>query len=372
MKALQVIDKSFLGGGQTVVRYLIESFRGSAIEPILACRDGGPLVEVVRALGAPVVPIPFDKRFRPGPARALAALARERGADVIHSHGLVATFYCVLARRLFGLRAPILYHQHGFHHHNYGGLSRGMRIATEKWVCRQVDRVIACSRVDYAQLLEGGYTNEASLQLLYYGIPDPHPSEEEIREAAAIAGVQPSQPVVGLVARLHPQKGVDVFLRAAARVKRHRSDAAFVIVGGGELENELRQLGADLGLNGELHWTGSRPSAPFVPLFTLNVLSSRWEGLPFTLLEAMACARAIVTTDVPGCLDAVGPEEATIVPRDDPEALAAAIVDLLDHPEKARKKAEAARRRYESAFTLSEMVRRVEKLYVEVCGAAHA
>jgi glycosyltransferase involved in cell wall biosynthesis len=367
MKALQVIDKSFLGGGQTVVRYLVEGLRGSGVETLLSCRDGGPLVDSVRALGTPVLPVPFDKRFRPGPARALARIARERGVDVVHGHGLVATFYCVLARRFFGLRAPILYHQHGFHHHNYGRLARGARIATEKWVCGQVDRVIACSTMDRDQLVHEGYASPESVRLLYYGVPEPRPSDEQIRAAAAEAGVEPGRPVVGLVARLHPQKGVDVFLRAAAEMRRRRPDAAFVVVGTGELEGELHRLGADLGLNGELRWVGARPSSPFLPLFTVNVLSSRWEGLPFTLLEAMASRKAIVTTDVPGCLEAVGPSEASIVPRDDPAALAGAALDLLDHPEQADAQAAAARRRYESAFTLSEMARRVEELYVEVC-----
>jgi glycosyltransferase involved in cell wall biosynthesis len=367
VKALQVIDKSFLGGGQTVVRYLIQSFQGSRVEPILACRGGGPLVESVERLGAPVATIPFDKRFRPGPARALARLARERGVDVVHGHGLVATFYCMLARRFFGLETPVLYHQHGFHHHNYGRLARGTRIAIEKWVCRSVDRVIACSTIDRDQLLAGGYAPESSVRLLYYGVPEPRPSAEEVRAASEAARVEPGRPVVGLVARLHPQKGVDVFLRAAAIARERRRDAAFVVVGTGELERELHDLGAELGFNGELRWVGGRPSGPFLPLFTLNVLSSRWEGLPFTLLEAMASGRAIVTTDVPGCLDAVGPAEAAIVPRDDPAALAAAMVDLLEHPDRARAHAAAARRRYESAFTLSEMSRRVEELYVEVC-----
>lgn len=367
MKALQVIDKSFLGGGQTVVRYLVEGFRGTDVEPLLSCRDGGPLVDAVRDLGAPVLPLPFDKRFRPGPARALARIAREQNVDVVHGHGLVATFYCVLARRLFGLRAPILYHQHGFHHHNYGTLSRSARVAAEKWVCRQVERVIACSTMDRDQLAREGYARPESVRLLYYGVPDPHPTDEQIRAAAAEAGLDPGHPVVGLVARLHPQKGVDIFLRAAARVRERRPDAKFVVVGGGELEDELHRLSKSLGLDGGLRWVGGRPSSPFLPLFTVNVLSSRWEGLPFTLLEAMASRKAIVTTDVPGCLDAVGPSEASIVPRDDPDALATATLDLLEHPERADAQAAAARRRYETAFTLSEMARRVEELYVEVC-----
>lgn len=366
MRVLQAIDKSFLGGGQTVVRNLIESFRGTAVEASLTCRDGGPLVDAARQLGARVMPIPFDKRFRPGPARMLAAAVREQGIDLVHAHGLVATFYCVAAQVFFGLRAPIVYHQHGFHHRNYGSLTVGARRAAERAVCRRVARVVACSRADQAQLLRGRYASPERIRLIRYGVPEPSTSPEAIAAARREAHLDPDQPVVGTVARLHAQKGVDVFLRAAAQVRERVPEAAFVVVGTGELEAELRRLGSALGLDGRLRWVGGRPSGPFLPVFTVSVLSSRWEGLPFTLLESMAAARPIVTTDVPGCLEAVGPEEAEIVPRGDPEALAAAVVCLLRDPLGARAHAAAARLRYDRDFTLKEMVRRVEELYEEV------
>ncbi|HZR80493.1 MAG TPA: glycosyltransferase family 4 protein [Candidatus Binatia bacterium] len=366
MRVLHVIDKSFLGGGQSVVRNLIAGSRETGVATALACRGGGPLVGAARALGAPVFEIPFDKRFRPGPARALARAASQHGADVVHAHGLVATFYCVLARGLFGMRRPILYHQHGFHHHNYGALSVGLRRAIERAVCRRVERVVACSRADVDQLARERYAPADRLRLVYYGIPEPAAPADVVARRRAEAGLASGQPVVGTIARLHPQKGVDVFLRAAARIARARPDAAFMIVGTGEIEEELKRLGAGLGLDGELRWMGGRPSAEFLPLLTVDVISSRWEGLPFTLLEAMASARSIVTTDVPGCLEAVGDQEASIVPRDDPERMADAVLDLLSRPDAAARSAAAARRRWEQRFTLKEMVRRVDELYAEL------
>ena len=367
MKVLQVIDKSFLGGGQTVVRNLIAGFRaGGSVETALACRGGGPLVDAVRALGAPVFEIPFDKRFRPGPARRLAGVVREQGFEVVHAHGLVATFYAVLAGWLFGMRAPVIYHQHGFHHHNYGAASVGLRRTIEKAVCRRVALVVACSQADHDQLVNEGYAPAGRVRLVHYGIPVPAASEAEIAAVRAEAGLAPHQPVVGTIARLHPQKGVDVFLRAAALVRAELPETAFVVVGTGELEAELHALGRELGLNGELRWMGGRPAAPFLPAFGVDVLSSRWEGLPFTLLEAMASGRAIVTTDVPGCLDAVGAAEAEIVPRDDPKRMADAILRLLRDPEAAQRRGRAARARFERDFTLKRMLDRVDDLYAEV------
>ena len=90
---LQVIDKSFVGGGQTNVRNLLEGLRAIGVDVAARCRDGGPLVEWVRALGVTVHPVPFDKRFRPGSGpRGRSHRARAR-VELVHAHGLVATFY---------------------------------------------------------------------------------------------------------------------------------------------------------------------------------------------------------------------------------------------------------------------------------------
>jgi glycosyltransferase involved in cell wall biosynthesis len=296
----------------------------------------------------------------------VADLVRTEAIDVVHSHGLVAATTSSMARGLFGARVPLLYHQHGFHHHNYGPLTIGLRRAAERAVCRRADRVIPVSSADLALLSSGGYAPRERLALVYYGIPEPRATAEEIEGARRVARLEPGRPVVGLVGRLHVQKGVDVFLRAAALVRETRPEAQFVVVGEGELESELFELGRGLGLEDSVRWAGGRPSSPFVPLFSIGVLSSRWEGLPLVLLEYMSRSLPIVTTDAEGCLDAVGEKEARIVPRDDPRAMADAILSLLADPERARRLGESARARFTGTFDLATMTRRFEALYQEV------
>ncbi len=366
MRVLHVIDKSFIGGGQVNVRNLLEGLAGVGLTLHLACRAGGPLVDWVRALGIPVHPVPFDKNFRPGPARAVARIARRERADLVHAHGLVATFYCVLARTFFGLRVPILYHQHGFHHRNYGAATVGLRKRAERWVCRRVERVIASSRDDREKLVAEGYAAPERVPLLHNGIPEPIPTPEEsarVRAAIPFAG---TVPIVGIVSRLHVQKGIDTFLRAAALVHAAEPAARFAVVGTGEIEAEMHALARELGLGDVLVFTGSLPSRACHPVFDVAVMSSRWEGLPITLLEYMAARRPIAITAVGGCLEAVGPEEAELVPVDDPEALAAAILRLLRNPGLARERGEAARRRFEAAFTLPVIAAQYRDLYREV------
>jgi len=368
VKILHVIDKSFVGGGQTNVRNLLEGLRAIGTETELACRDGGPLVGWVRALGVPVHPVPFDKRFRPGPARAVARLVRERGIDLVHGHGLVATFYVMLAKRLGMPRVPVVYQQHGFHHRNYGRATVGLRKAAERWVCRQAERVIASSSQDEAELLAGGYADPARVLVLHNGIPEPVPTPaeaEQVRRALSPVLGKPG-PIVGTIARLHVQKGIDTFLRAAVRVAEAVPDARFVVVGTGEIEAEMHALARTLPLGDRVLFTGSLPSRACHPHFDVVVMASRWEGLPIVLLEYMACRKAIVTTRVAGCLEAVGPEEAEIVAVDDEDAISAAVVGLLRDRDLARRRGEAARRRFEAGFTLAGIARDYARLYQEV------
>jgi len=366
MKVLHVIDKSYLGGGQTSVLRLLQGSPAAGVETELSCRDGGPLVEAARKLGTTVHPVPFDKRFRPGPARAVAEIVSASSIDVIHSHGLVATFYCTLARKFFGVREPLIYHQHGFHHHNYDRATIGLRKTIERWVCRSADAVIPVSTDDAERLRSGEYANDETIRLIYYGIPVPEPTPEDVAAVRDEMQLNTDVPVVGIVGRLHPQKGIDVFLRAVAIVA-DKSPAKFVIVGSGELEDSHKALASSLGLNGRLRWAGGRSGAPFLPLMDVAVLSSNWEGLPFVLLEYMATGRSIVTTDVPGCLDAVGPDEAEIVPRGDERAMADGILRLLADPDRASTQATAARRRFQAHFSLETMTAHFAELYEELC-----
>jgi glycosyltransferase involved in cell wall biosynthesis len=366
MRVLHVIDTSELGGGQTALRHLLEGFRDSDVTTDLACRPGGPLVDAAAALGTRVHAIPFDKRYRPGQARALAAVIRDRKIDLMHSHGLLATYYCTLARSAFGARVPLVYHQHGFHHHNHGALTRRLRISAERFLASRADAVIAVSRADRAQLLSEQYAPPARVRVIHYGLPQRPPDPTAIDGARRALGANGS-PVVGLVARLHPQKGVDTFLRAAAIVRREHPDVLFAVVGVGALEHEMRGLAGTLGLNGEVRWlTSGVQGAAAMPLFSVGVLSSRWEGLPLVLLEYMAAARPIVATTVEGCLDAVSSAEAELVPPDSPQAMAAAISRLLTDGSLARERAAAALARFQQAFTLDVMVGHVRQVYKEV------
>jgi glycosyltransferase involved in cell wall biosynthesis len=171
-------------------------------------------------------------------------------------------------------------------------------------------------------------------------------------------------PIIGTIARLGEQKGIDDLLRAAAQLP----DARIVVVGDGPLRQNLAELADALGVGDRITWTGwvDDPAA-LLATFDIFVLPSRFEGLPLVILEAMLAAVPVVATDVGSVAEAIDDgRTGLLVPASDPAALAAAIGRLLDDPVAARRLADAARQVAGEHFTASAMADRYAALYEQV------
>lgn len=190
--------------------------------------------------------------------------------------------------------------------------------------------------------------------------PDPA-GREAVRSAW---GIPSGAPLVGMVARLDPVKGHATFLRAAARIASARERARFVCMGDGAAEYrlELERLAARLGLSARLVWAGPRKVASEVySALDVAVLSSDpGESFPNVVAEAMACGRPAVVTDSGDASLIVGDTGAVVPPRD-PEALARAVVEVLDRIERSDGALSArARARIERDFSVEALVERTE------------
>jgi glycosyltransferase involved in cell wall biosynthesis len=181
----------------------------------------------------------------------------------------------------------------------------------------------------------------------------------------------PGEVVIGTIARLVWYKGLEDLLKAAALIVRRYPSARFLVVGDGPLRQALEEKARALRLNGTVRFLGAVPNASsLLPHFDIFVLSSLWEGMSNSLLEAMAAGKPVVATDVGGSPEVViDGKTGFLVPPKDPEALASAILHLLADRELARNLGEAGRIRVESEFTLEIMVARLEELYDSLLAA---
>jgi glycosyltransferase involved in cell wall biosynthesis len=177
-------------------------------------------------------------------------------------------------------------------------------------------------------------------------------------------------PVVFTAARLDQQKGLGFLLEAAAAVP----EATFVIAGDGPEAPALARQARALGVSERVHFLGRREDIPSLlagcDVFALPSLN---EGFPLAVLEALASARAVVTTAIPGITEIVDDGETGLLVRPgDSASLASAIRSLLAQPDRAQQLGAAGRRRVEQAFSAEAMVRAVEAIYEELLPAGQA
>jgi glycosyltransferase involved in cell wall biosynthesis len=207
-------------------------------------------------------------------------------------------------------------------------------------------------------------------EVLYHGI-DPAAvriwgSGEGVRGEL---GIPPEAPVVGTVGNLRADKGHRFLLEAAPRIREVVPDVRFVFVGHGGMVDELRRRSRQLGLDRTVIFAGYRPDAArLAGAFDLFCLPSIHEGLPVSLLEALALGKPAVVTDAGGMPEVVEHGvEGLVVPPRDPHALEEALISLLRAPEDRRRMGEAASRRA-SRFDIRLAARRCEEVYEELIG----
>ncbi len=374
LRVLEMIDKPSLGGGQSVLLALARHLDRDRFDISVCAGSGGPLEEEVGKLGLVYLPARFGKSPRAILCRDLVRLITSGRFDVVHTHGGIAGLFGRRAARKAG--TPVVVHTlHGIHYLHYRNPAlRRLYVALERAMSRTTSAVVCVSEADLAAAGQHRLASPDRLRLIRNGVAlaGPEADAERIRRIAELRlHLKPHAPVVGTVARLHRQKGVEYFVRAAAAVLKKRPEATFVVVGGGPLEDRIKAKVARLGLAGRMILTGERSDAlDWLSLFDVFVLPSLWEGLPLVLIEAAILGRPIVATDIDGTREIIRDgETGLLVPPADPAALAGAILRLLDDPGLARRLGESGRRDIPPAFTLERMVAETERLYLDLAAA---
>lgn len=367
IRVLQMIDRPFLGGGQAILLSLARGLDQDKFDVSIAAQGGGPLEEEARRLGLPFRTLPFEKKMSRGIVGTITDNLRRDPPDVLHTHGGVAGLYGRLAARRAKVRA-VVHTIHGIHYLHYRNTAlRWVYAALERYCSRFTDTVVLVSEGDLAEAKRRRLAPEAKLKLVLNGVDVSRLGTEEFRAKAGELGLRLNlrPPVVGTVARLHRQKGVIHFMRAAVALRDSHPEAQMVVVGGGGLEAKLRAEAKKIGLDRRFAILGERPDArELLSLFDVFVLPSLWEGLPLVLIEAAALGKPIVATDIDGNRDIIADgETGLLVPPGDPAAIASAAGRLLDDPALSARLAARARAEIPPRFGLDRMVRAYEEVY---------
>jgi len=305
--------------------------------------------------------------------RLMQVVRRER-PHIVHTHTAKAGALGRLAAILCGV--PIIVHT--YHGHVLRGYFSPAKTAVyraiERMLALGTDRLLTVTDRVGQELQALGVGRPAHYRTLPLGFDLAPLLVAERRRGELRAELQVGDaPLVGIVARLVPIKAHDVFLAMAARVRQTYSTAVFVIVGDGELRTSLEQRAVDLGLAGAVRFLGWR--ADIDRLYAdidVVVLTSRNEGSPVALIEAMAAGVPVVSTEVGGVADVVQ-HGATglLAPMDDDAALARHVVTLLGDRDLGRRMGQRGRAIVAATYSADRLVSDIEALYEELLTEKH-
>jgi glycosyltransferase involved in cell wall biosynthesis len=354
------------GGVGTHVRSILPELRAAGAEVRVA---GAPATEELFGFsrtGAEFRPVGISTGLAPvADARAVLQLRRAlAGADLVHAHGLRAGLVAAVARRLGGgRRPPLVLTLHNALLHETGPLRRVLA-AVEASTIRSADLVLAVSG-DLAD--NARCAGARDVRVAPALAPPLAPASRSRDEVRAALGLDDGRPLVVAIGRLHPQKGYDVLLDAAARWSARTPAPLVAIAGDGPLQEEMAGRITREGLPVRL--LGRRDDvADLLGAADLCVLPSRWEGSPFTAQEALRAGTPLVSTRAGGLPELVG-TGADLVPVGDAGALADAVARVLDDPAHAARLAEAGRRQAAGWPDEAGAARRLVAVYRELLGA---
>jgi glycosyltransferase involved in cell wall biosynthesis len=312
------------------------------------------------------------RRGRQGLSRQLAT---DR-VDVVQAHLPEANFWglAVTGRRGPAVIATV-HNNDEFHYgEGDGGIRRALRRQAYRLIvarCAAVVTVSAAVRDSLAAELRLSSAQADGLVVVPNGVTVHEPMPGARDEVRRELGLTPAQHLVLGAGRLTAQKNFADLVSVAAALRDRGAQAVVAIAGDGELRDALQRQASDLGLTSELRLLGIRDDLErLLQASDLFVLSSRWEGLPLVLLEAMAAGCPVVGYAIDGTRDVLEDgRHGVLVPPDDTDALAGAVAALLDQPERRRDLGQAGRRLVLERHDFSHVLTRLEALYAELTTA---
>ncbi|MFR9800102.1 glycosyltransferase [Streptomyces sp. MS06] len=359
------------GGVARVVTDLVRAQLAAGMQVAVACPDGA-LAGGLRALGADVRGWRAERS--PGPAlvaevRRLTRVVEDVRPDVVHAHSAKAGLAGRLAVRG---RIPTVFQPHAWSFEAVGGAVAALTTRWERLGARWAHRTVCVSEAERVRGVRAGIAGRWTV--IPNGV-DPerfHPGGAGTVRAALLPDADPADPLVVCVGRLCRQKGQDVLLAAWDEVVRRVPRARLALVGDGPDGERLRSAAPP-----SVRFAGAvTDAAPWYRAADLVVLPSRWEGMALAPLEAMACGRPVVLTDVDGARESLPPALARtadrpprcLVPPGDPAALADAVAPLLLDPPRREWLGHQGRRHVLSTHDVRHTARAVADLYRELLG----
>lgn len=373
IRVAHILPWPTVGGVEQATLRIMKLAGGEGLEHVAYCLNGDHAARELFA-GAGCETACFEavqpSLRHPGPwwraNRDLARGLRRRGITVVHCADILAAHFVSAAGRMAGV--PVLCHVRN----RFDEVTR--RDRTFLW---PVNHFAFVSRDTWKRF---GYpVAKRKGSVIYDGIDIPRVPADAGESVRAEFGIAPEAPLVGMVARIAPQKDHETLLRAAARLGDSIPGLRFLMIGDRsgaasyrEHDAKLEAMARQLGLNGRFVFTGHRSDVNrLMAALDIFALVTHQEGLPLVILEAMAMGKPVIATGIDGIPEIVRDGVTGLLHRhEDDEQLAGQIASLARDPTQRARLGEAGRNLVETSFTGSQFGANMRALYRRLRGAA--
>lgn len=370
VNVLFIIMQMEMGGSERLVLNLASKLDREVFNPSVAWFFGDTPLQEYLDLAIPLYHIPKYKRFDFAAMRLLGRVMEENGIDIVNAHhfmSMVYAFYGCKLRR----HASLIYTEHS---------EWELERISKKWrvmggpLLKQIDRAVGVSPAVTSTLKRVLRVRDGKASTIINGVDVDKfkNSARNITDIKRRLNVRDGEAIIGTVGNLKTIKNHIFLVQAFSEVKKILRNVRLLIIGQGMLgapdnsERALTERVQELGITDRVSLLGYRADIPdLLSIMHVFCLTSLKEGLPISLIEAMAAGLPVVGTNVEGIRDVIVPrEDGLLVELGDVEALKKALIDLLTKPAWSYKLGEAARRKAEEKYSLKRCVSEYEALFL--------
>lgn len=358
-KLAYTVPSSRVAGSEKALLLLLDNINDEIFDNTVICFEKGPFVDILKAQGHKVTILYRRSRKSLVGFYRLYRFLRQNDIELLHECSSKMDAICARLARVSTVERQ-----------NNSGMWFLRRISLIDRLISHIfiNRIIAVSRSIEKMLVKKGIDAD-KICMIYNGVVvEDYDISVDVGTKKRELALDPKIPVVSVIGRLSEQKGHAVFLRAVHNItKSHSKKIQFLVVGQGPLEIQLKKLAFNLGIHESIQFCGFRKDMPEIyAISDIIVLPSLWEPLANVALESMAARKPIIATDVDGMSEAIVDNKTGIlVPSGDHDALADAIIDLVNNPEKRENMARMGYEHVIRNFSTREMVAKTERLFLD-------
>lgn len=343
-------------GVERVVELLLEGLDPRRFEHYVVYPQAGELLDRFRELAGEVVCSTPQRRYDPAFVRGIASMLRDRGIDMVVSHGYRFDFLTAIAARR--ARVPhVVSRAVALADETMPAVRKALFAVVDAWTLRSCHGIIAVSAASKRRMQHTQALPQDKIEVIPNGVRLPRVTLAERQAARQALGVDATVPIIGGIGQLIPRKSFDVLVRALATPAVRRTQAVGVVLGEGPERERLDAMARDLAV--PLRLPGYLPDPyPTLAGFDIAVLPSRAEGMPLAVLESMALGVVTVATPVGGTPELISDGvTGLLTPPGNVAALGSALTRLLQDAQLARDLGTAGAQYVTARYSLPAMLR---------------